>query len=163
RAPAPGRRARRLPTCVGHRVAAGRLAAAAPNPAAAGGGGAQPLPGSDRRPGRRRGAHAGVGRGTSSAPTGRLGIGMAARLPLGPPAGDRPMTRRKRHGPTGPSATVVVVTASALLLLAACSSTAASTASTATRPATTARLEILAPRQGQVVGPQPTLRLKLSG
>jgi hypothetical protein len=73
------------------------------------------------------------------------------------------MTRRKRHGRTGPSATVVVVTASALLLLAACSSTAASTASTATRPATTARLEILAPRQGQVVGPQPTLRLKLSG
>jgi hypothetical protein len=73
------------------------------------------------------------------------------------------MTRRKRHGQTGRSATVVVVTASALLLLAACSSTAASTASTATRPATPARLEILAPRQGAVVGPQPTLRLKLSG
>jgi hypothetical protein len=73
------------------------------------------------------------------------------------------MTRRKRHGRTGPSATVVVVTASALILLAACSSTAASTASTATRPATTARLEILAPRQSAVVGPQPTLRLKLSG
>jgi hypothetical protein len=73
------------------------------------------------------------------------------------------MTRRKRHGQTGRSATVVVVTASALILLAACSSTAASTASTATRPATPARLEILAPRQGQVVGPQPTLRLKLSG
>jgi len=73
------------------------------------------------------------------------------------------MTRRKRHGQTGRSATVVVVTASALILLAACSSTAASSASTPTRPATTARLEILAPRQGQVVGPQPTLRLKLSG
>jgi hypothetical protein len=73
------------------------------------------------------------------------------------------MTRRKRHGRTGPSATVVVITASALILLAACSSTAASTASTATRPATTARLEILAPRQSAVVGPQPTLRLKLSG
>ena len=73
------------------------------------------------------------------------------------------MTRRKRHGQTGRSATVVVVTASALILLAACSSTAASTASTATRPATTARLEILAPHQSAVVGPQPTLRLKLSG
>ena len=73
------------------------------------------------------------------------------------------MTRRKRHGQTGRSATVVVVTASALLLLAACSSTAASTASTATRPATPARLEILAPHAGAVVGPQPTLRLKLSG
>jgi hypothetical protein len=73
------------------------------------------------------------------------------------------MTRRKRHGQTGRSATVVVVTASALLLLAACSATAASTASTATRPATPARLEILAPRQDAVVGPQPTLRLKLSG
>jgi hypothetical protein len=73
------------------------------------------------------------------------------------------MTRRKRHGQTGRSAIVVVVTASALLLLAACSSTAASTASTATRPATTARVEILAPRAGAVVGPQPTLRLKLSG
>jgi hypothetical protein len=73
------------------------------------------------------------------------------------------MTRRKRHGQTGRSATVVVVTASALLLLAACSSTAASTASTATRPATPARLEILTPRQDAVVGPQPTLRLKLSG
>jgi hypothetical protein len=73
------------------------------------------------------------------------------------------MTRRKRHGRTGPSATVVVVTASALILLAACSSTAASTASTATRAATPARLEILAPRAGAVVGPNPTLRLKLSG
>jgi uncharacterized membrane protein len=73
------------------------------------------------------------------------------------------MTRRKRHHQTGRSATVVVVTASALILLAACSSTATSSASTPTRAATPARLEILAPRQGAVVGAQPTLRLRLSG
>src|SRR4029434_3857376 len=46
---------------------------------------------------------------------------------------------------------------------AACAPTAASTPATAPRPATTARLEILAPHQSAVVGPQPTLRLKLSG
>jgi hypothetical protein len=51
----------------------------------------------------------------------------------------------------------------AVVLLAACSSSSASSASTATRPVTTARLEILAPRAGAVVGPNPTLRLKLSG
>jgi hypothetical protein len=51
----------------------------------------------------------------------------------------------------------------AIFLLAACSSPSASSASTATRPATPARLEILAPRQGAVVGPNPTLRLNLSG
>jgi hypothetical protein len=75
------------------------------------------------------------------------------------------MSRGKRHGRTGHggTATVVVVTATALVLLAACSSTSASSASTATRPATPARLEILAPRQGAVVGPHPTLRLKLTG
>jgi hypothetical protein len=53
--------------------------------------------------------------------------------------------------------------ATALVLLGGCSSTSTSSASTATRPATPARLEILAPRSGAVVGPQPTLRLKLSG
>jgi hypothetical protein len=70
--------------------------------------------------------------------------------------------RRGRAGPGG-AATLVVVTATAAVLLAACSSTPSSSASTATRPATPARLEILAPRSGAVVGPRPTLRLKLSG
>jgi hypothetical protein len=51
----------------------------------------------------------------------------------------------------------------AVVLLAACSSSPASSTPTATRPATTARLEILTPRAGAVVGRQPTLRLKLSG
>jgi hypothetical protein len=75
------------------------------------------------------------------------------------------MSRGRRRGRTGRggTATVVVVTATALLLLAACSSTSASSTSTATRAATPARLEILAPRQGAVVGPHPTLRLKLTG
>lgn len=74
------------------------------------------------------------------------------------------MNSRRGRGRTGHGGTAtVVVTATALVLLAACSSTSASSASTATRAATTARLEILAPRQGAVVGPQPTLRLKLSG
>jgi len=68
--------------------------------------------------------------------------------------------RRRDQTGRGGTATAVVM---AMLLLAACSSTSASSASTATRPATTARLEILAPRAGAVVGPQPTLRLKLSG
>jgi hypothetical protein len=68
--------------------------------------------------------------------------------------------RRRDQAGRGGTATVVVM---AVVLLAACSSSSASSASTATRPATTARLEILAPRAGAVVGPQPTLRLKLSG
>jgi len=67
--------------------------------------------------------------------------------------------RRDQTGRAG-TATVVVM---AVVLLAACSSPSASSASTATRPATPARLEILAPRGGAVVGPNPTLRLKLSG
>ena len=75
------------------------------------------------------------------------------------------MNPRRGRGRTGHggTATVAVVTATALVLLAACSSTSASSASTATRAATPARLEILAPRQGAVVGPHPTLRLKLTG
>jgi hypothetical protein len=77
------------------------------------------------------------------------------------------MSRGKCRGRTGGGGTatvvVVVVTAMALVLLAACSSTSASSASTATRAATPARLGILAPRQGAVVGPHPTLRLKLTG
>jgi hypothetical protein len=74
------------------------------------------------------------------------------------------MNSRRGRGRTGHGGTAtVVVTATALVLLAACSSTSASSASTATRAATPARLEILAPRQGAVVGPQPTLRLKLTG
>jgi hypothetical protein len=68
--------------------------------------------------------------------------------------------RRRDQAGRGGTATVVVM---AVVLLAACSSSSASSASTATRPATTARLAILAPRAGAVVGPQPTLRLKLSG
>jgi hypothetical protein len=67
--------------------------------------------------------------------------------------------RRDQTGRAG-TATAVVM---AIFLLAACSSPSASSASTATRPATPARLEILAPRQGAVVGPNPTLRLNLSG
>jgi uncharacterized membrane protein len=70
-----------------------------------------------------------------------------------------PGTRRDQTG-RGGTATMVVM---AVVLLAACSSPSASSASTATRPATTARLEILAPRAGAVVGQNPTLRLKLSG
>jgi hypothetical protein len=75
------------------------------------------------------------------------------------------MNPRRGRGRTGHggTATVAVVTATALVLLAACSSTSASSASTATRAATPARLEILAPRQGAVVGPRPTLRLRLTG
>lgn len=73
-----------------------------------------------------------------------------------------PWRRRRRTGRAGIAA-VVVVTATAAVLLAACSSTSASSATTATRVATPARLEILAPRQGAVVGPHPTLRLKLTG
>jgi hypothetical protein len=65
--------------------------------------------------------------------------------------------RRRDQAGRGGTATVVVM---AVVLLAACSS---SSASTATRPATPARLEILAPRAGAVVGRQPTLRLRLSG
>jgi uncharacterized membrane protein len=68
-------------------------------------------------------------------------------------------TRRGQTG-RGGTATAVVM---AMVLLAACSSSSTSSASTATRAATTARLEILAPRAGAVVGPNPTLRLKLSG
>jgi hypothetical protein len=68
--------------------------------------------------------------------------------------------RRRGQAGWGGTATVVVM---AVVLLAACSSSSASSASTATRPATAARLVILAPRAGAVVGPQPTLRLKLSG
>jgi hypothetical protein len=67
--------------------------------------------------------------------------------------------RRDQTGRAG-TATAVVM---AIFLLAACSSPSASSASPATRPATPARLEILAPRAGAVVGPNPTLRLKLSG
>jgi hypothetical protein len=67
--------------------------------------------------------------------------------------------RRDQTGRGGTAAAVVM----AMVLLAACSSSSASSAPTATRPATTARLEILAPRAGAVVGPQPTLRLKLLG
>jgi hypothetical protein len=72
----------------------------------------------------------------------------------------KPGTDRGRIGRAG-AATLMAATA--LVLLAGCSSTSASSASTATRPATPARLEILTPRSGAVVGPQPTLRLKLSG
>jgi hypothetical protein len=72
----------------------------------------------------------------------------------------KPGTDRGRTGRAG-AATLMVATA--LVLLGGCSSTSTSSASTATRPATPARLEILAPRSGAVVGPQPTLRLKLSG
>jgi hypothetical protein len=70
--------------------------------------------------------------------------------------------RRGRAG-RGGAAALVVAAATAAVLLAACSSTSSSSASTATRPATPARLEILAPRSGALVGPRPTLRLKLSG
>jgi hypothetical protein len=75
------------------------------------------------------------------------------------------MNLGRRPGQTrcGGAATLVVATTTAAVLLAACSSTSSSSASTATRPATPARLEILAPASGAVVGPQPTLRLKLSG
>ena len=68
--------------------------------------------------------------------------------------------RRRDQTGRGGTATMVVM---AVLLLAACSSSSASSASPATRPATPARLEILAPRAGAVVGPNPTLRLELSG
>jgi hypothetical protein len=71
--------------------------------------------------------------------------------------------KRRGHGGRGATAAVAVVTATAAVLLAACSSTSASSAPTPTRAATPARLEILAPRSGAVVGPQPTLRLRLSG
>jgi hypothetical protein len=76
-----------------------------------------------------------------------------------------PMSPGKRRGRAGCNrvATLLVATAAAVVLLAACSSTPSSSASTATRPATPARLEILAPSSGAVVGPQPTLRPKLSG
>lgn len=69
------------------------------------------------------------------------------------------MRRRSR-----PAAGVVLAVA-AVVLLGACSSSSASSAppATATRPATTARLRILAPRPGAVVGAQPTLRLELTG
>jgi len=70
--------------------------------------------------------------------------------------------RRRGDGGRGAAATLVV-TATALIVLAACSSTSASSAPTPTRAATPARLEILAPRSGAVVGSQPKLRLKLSG
>ena len=71
------------------------------------------------------------------------------------------MNLGRRRGQAGRGTATVVVMA--VVLLAACSSSSASSASTATRPATPARLEILAPRAGAVVGPNPTLRLKLSG
>jgi hypothetical protein len=71
--------------------------------------------------------------------------------------------KRRGHGGRGATAAVAVITATAAVLLAACSSTSASSAPTPTRAATPARLEILAPRSGAVVGPQPTLRLRLSG
>jgi len=55
----------------------------------------------------------------------------------------------------------VVVVALAVALLGACSS--ASSSSTSARPTTPARLRILAPAPGAVVGTRPTLRLELSG
>jgi predicted component of type VI protein secretion system len=61
------------------------------------------------------------------------------------------------------AAGVVLGVAAAVVLLGACSSSSASSAPPATRPATTARLRILAPRPGAVVGAQPTLRLQLTG
>jgi len=73
------------------------------------------------------------------------------------------MNLRKRWGQTGCGGAATLVAATALVLLTACSSTSSSSASSATRPATPARLEILAPASGAVVGPQPTLRIKLSG
>ncbi len=50
----------------------------------------------------------------------------------------------------------------AAVVLAACSS-ASSSGSAGTRPTTPARLEILAPAPGAVVGAHPTMRLRLSG
>lgn len=55
-----------------------------------------------------------------------------------------------------------VVVALAAVLLAACSS-ASPSAPADTRPATPARLEIIAPASGAVVEPHATLRVKLSG
>jgi uncharacterized membrane protein len=72
------------------------------------------------------------------------------------------MNLRRRCDRTGRGGTATVVVM-AVVLLAACSSSSASSASTATRAATPARLEILAPRAGAVVGSNPTLRLRLSG
>jgi hypothetical protein len=57
----------------------------------------------------------------------------------------------------------VAALAAAVVLLGACSSSSASSASTATRPTTPARLRILAPHPGAVVGAHPTLRLQLTG
>jgi hypothetical protein len=73
------------------------------------------------------------------------------------------MNLGKRWGQTGCGGAATLVVATAVVLLTACSSTSSSSASSATRPATPARLEILAPASGAVVGPQPTLRIKLSG
>jgi hypothetical protein len=72
------------------------------------------------------------------------------------------MNLGRRRGQAGGGGTAAVVVM-AVVLLAACSSPSASSTSTATRAATTARLVILAPRAGAVVGPNPTLRLELSG
>jgi hypothetical protein len=73
------------------------------------------------------------------------------------------MNLGKRWGQTGCGGAATLVAATAVVLLTACSSPSSSSASSATRPATPARLEILAPAFGAVVGPQPTLRIKLSG
>ena len=65
----------------------------------------------------------------------------------------------RRGRPLGDA--LVVVVALAVALLGACSS--ASPSSTSARPTTPARLRILAPAPGAVVGIRPTLRLELSG
>jgi hypothetical protein len=73
------------------------------------------------------------------------------------------MKAGRDRGRMGRAGAATLMAATVLVLLAACSSTSASPAPPATRPATPARLEILAPRSGAVVGPRPTLRLRLSG
>ena len=65
----------------------------------------------------------------------------------------------RRGRPLGDA--LVVAIALAVALLGACSS--APSSSTSARPTTPARLRILAPAPGAVVGTRPTLRLELSG
>jgi hypothetical protein len=64
----------------------------------------------------------------------------------------------RRGRPLGDA--LVVAIALAVALLGACSS--APSSSTSARPTTPARLRILAPAPGAVVGTRPTLRLELS-
>src|SRR5215213_6409837 len=61
-----------------------------------------------------------------------------------------------------PFGVALLVTVGLAAVLGACSS-ASSSSSTSARPTTPARLRILAPAPGAVVGPRPTLRLELTG